>query len=151
MKKQRQAVLIDFIINNVVDTQEDIQKKLEAEGFKVTQATVSRDIKDLRISKAVDANGVYRYIYSEPKKQKGTDKKFIDIFYNSVIKIESAMNDVIVKCHPGTASAACAAIDEMFSDDVVGTLAGDDTILAITRNESDAKTLTEKLKKLLEQ
>ena len=123
MKKLRQKILIDFIKSNVVDTQDDIQKMLEEQGFKVTQATVSRDIKDLRIVKSIDANGVYRYIYNEPQKFKNLEKKFIDIFYHSVIKIDSALNDVVIKCHPGTASAACAAIDEIFSADVVGTLA----------------------------
>lgn len=150
MKKLRQKALIDFIKSNVVDTQDDIQKMLEEQGFSVTQATVSRDIKDLRIVKSVDANGVYRYIYNEPQKIQNLEKKFIDIFYHSVIKIDSAMNDVIIKCHPGTASAACAAIDEIFSDDVVGTLAGDDTILAITRSESDALYLVKKLHELLD-
>ena len=139
-----------FIKNNVVDTQDDIQKMLEEQGFSVTQATVSRDIKDLRIIKSVDANGVYRYIYNEPEKLPNLEKKFIDIFYHSVIKIDSAMNDVIIKCHPGTASAACAAIDEIFSKDVVGTLAGDDTILAITRSENDALYLVSKLHELLD-
>lgn len=150
MKKLRQKALVDFIKNNIVDTQDDIQKTLEEQGFKVTQATVSRDIKDLRIIKSVDANGVYRYIYNEPTRIQNFEKKFIDIFYHSVVKIESAMNDVIVKCHPGTASAACAAIDEIFSEDVVGTLAGDDTILAITRSESDAQYLVKKLHELLD-
>lgn len=150
MKKLRQKILIDFIKSNVVDTQDDIQKMLEEQGFKVTQATVSRDIKDLRIVKSIDANGVYRYIYNEPQKFKNLEKKFIDIFYHSVIKIDSALNDVVIKCHPGTASAACAAIDEIFSADVVGTLAGDDTILAITRSESDALYLVTKLHELLD-
>ena len=150
MKKLRQKALIDFIKSSVVDTQDDIQKMLEEQGFSVTQATVSWDIKDLRIVKSVDANGVYRYIYNEPQKIQNLEKKFIDIFYHSVIKIDSAMNDVIIKCHPGTASAACAAIDEIFSDDVVGTLAGDDTILAITRSESDALYLVKKLHELLD-
>ena len=150
MKKLRQKALVDFIKSNVVDTQDDIQKMLEEQGFSVTQATVSRDIKDLRIIKSVDGNGVYRYIYNEPQKIQNLEKKFIDIFYHSVIKIDSAMNDVIIKCHPGTASAACAAIDEIFSADVVGTLAGDDTILAITRSESDALYLVKKLHELLD-
>lgn len=150
MKKSRQKALVDFIKSNIVDTQDDIQKMLEELGFSVTQATVSRDIKDLRIVKSVDENGVYRYIYNEPQKSVNLEKKFIDIFYHSVVKIDSAMNDVVIKCHPGTASAACAAIDEIFSADVVGTLAGDDTILAITRSENDALNLVKKLHELLD-
>lgn len=150
MKKLRQKALVDFIKSNIVDTQDDIQRNLEEQGFKVTQATVSRDIKELRIIKSVDAEGVYRYIYNEPQNMRNLEKKFIDIFNHSVIKIQYAMNDVVVKCHPGTASAACAAIDDIFTDDVVGTLAGDDTILAITRSEADAELLVKKLQDLLD-
>ena len=149
MKKQRQNALIEYIKNNVVDKQEDIQKTLESMGFAVTQATVSRDIKDLRIVKAVDKNGIYRYIYNDPKVNVGMERKYIDIFINSVVNIESAMNDVVIKCHSGTASGACAAIDELYSDYVVGTLAGDDTVLAITRSEHQANMLVEKLNDLL--
>ena len=99
MKKQRQQALIDFIKSNVVDTQDDIQHSLEQQGFKVTQATVSRDIKELRIVKSVDANGIYRYIYNEPKKMKNLEKKFIDIFNHNFpilkLKIYYVTNDSI--------------------------------------------------------
>ena len=149
-KKERQTKLKSYILEHEFDTQNDLVDFLNQKGLNVTQATVSRDIKDLRIIKSVDENGVYRYIYNEPQKMVNLEKKFIDIFYHSVIKIDSAMNDVIIKCHPGTASAACAAIDEIFSADVVGTLAGDDTILAITRSESDALYLVKKLHELLD-
>ncbi len=149
MKKQRQQALIEFIQSTPVNTQEEIQAMLEHKGFKVTQATVSRDIKDLGIIKAVDSNNIYRYIYNQPKTQSNMNSKFVDIFVNSVINIESAMNDVVIKCHSGMASGACAAIDGMFTDDVVGTLAGDDTIFVITRSEEKAKHLVEKLYNLI--
>ena len=147
MKKQRQKVLIDFIQNNVVDTQDDIQKMLEASGFKVTQATVSRDIKDLRIVKAVDGKGVYRYIYNTPRNSDNMQKKYVDIFVNSVVGIDYAMNDIVIKCHPGMASGACAALDEIFGESLMGSLAG--TIFAITKSEKDAAELVLQLKDLL--
>lgn len=149
MKKQRQQALIEFIQSTPVNTQEEIQMMLERKGFKVTQATVSRDIKDLGIVKAFDKNEVYRYIYNQQKNPSNINGRFVDIFINSVVNIESAMNDVVIKCHAGTASGACAAIDCIFADDVVGTLAGDDTIFAITKSEEKAKELVEKLYKLI--
>lgn len=149
MKKQRQQALIEFIQSTPVNTQEEIQVMLERKGFKVTQATVSRDIKDLGIVKAFDKNEVYRYIYNQQKNPANINGRFVDIFINSVVNIESAMNDVVIKCHAGTASGACAAIDSIFADDVVGTLAGDDTIFAITKSEEKAKELVEKLNRLI--
>lgn len=149
MKKQRQQALIEFIQSTPVNTQEEIQMMLERKGFKVTQATVSRDIKDLGIVKAFDKNEVYRYIYNQQKNPANMNGRFVDIFINSVVNIESAMNDVVIKCHSGTASGACAAIDSIFSDDVVGTLAGDDTIFAITKSEEKARELVEKLNRLI--
>ncbi|MEG1887045.1 MAG: hypothetical protein RR177_02865 [Oscillospiraceae bacterium] len=149
MKKDRQKVIIDLITNNIIDTQEDLQDRLNKIGFKVTQATVSRDVKELRIVKALDDYGVYRYI-SNKKSGNDTEIRFMQIFANSVISIEYAINDVVIKCHSGMASGACAALDNLYSDMVVGTLAGDDTILAITRSEDYASQLCEKLLSIIE-
>ena len=149
MKKQRQKALLDIIENQVIDTQEDLQKALEAENFKVTQATVSRDIKELRIVKALDSEGRYRYVRGSGAKNGDVSSRYADIFSNSVTSIKSALNDVIIKCHTGAASGACAAIDMMFGDELLGTIAGDDTILAITEDAESAASLVEKLTKLL--
>ncbi len=149
MKKQRQKALLDIIENQVIDTQEDLQKALETENFKVTQATVSRDIKELRIVKALDSEGRYRYVRGGGAKNGDVSSRYADIFSNSVTSIKSALNDVIIKCHTGAASGACAAIDMMFGDELLGTIAGDDTILAITEDAESAAALVGKLTKLL--
>ncbi len=149
MKKHRQQAILGIIENQIIDTQEGLQEALIREGYNVTQATVSRDIKELRIVKSLDAGGVYRYMQGGSAKKDENNARFADIFSSSVISIESAMNDVIIKCHIGAASGAAAAIDNMFSQDMLGTLAGDDTILAITRDEKAAKELVQKLKSLL--
>jgi len=148
MKKERQQLTIDLITNNVIETQEDLQTALCESGCEVTQATVSRDIKELRIVKALDSAGRYRYILNQ-KSSSQSSVRFADIFSNSVISIDYAMNDVIIKCHSGMAPGACAALDNLYGSLVVGTLAGDDTILAITRNEEAAKTLTDRLVTLI--
>ncbi len=148
MKKQRQNKLIEFITEHAVETQEDLQKALCDAGFNVTQATVSRDIKELRIVKALDSTGKYRYTVANTATP-GKDVRYSEIFSNSVIKVDFAMNDVVIKCHAGMAQGACAALDNMFSDMVLGTLAGDDTILAITSSEKAAKALFEKLSEFI--
>lgn len=148
MKGNRQVAIINLIENSVIDTQERLQAELQKMGYSVTQATVSRDIKALNIVKALDNDGNYRYTVnrSQTNDNKG---RYTDIFKNSAVSIKSAMNDVIVKCYAGTASAACAAIDSLFSDMFVGTLAGDDTILIITADTDSALLLVEKLNEIL--
>lgn len=147
MKKKRQEKLLELISSRIIDTQEDMQSALRDCGFDVTQATVSRDIKELRIVKATDSQGRYRYI--SHRESSGGSIAYHDIFSSAVIKIESAMNDVVIKCHPGMASGACAALDNMKWDCIVGTLAGDDTILVITRNENAAYELVVSLKRIV--
>ncbi|MDD4698996.1 MAG: arginine repressor [Oscillospiraceae bacterium] len=144
MKKERQQLILELITKNVIETQEDLQETLCKSGSEVTQATISRDIKELKIVKALDSEGRYRYIFNQ-KYGSESSVRFVDIFSNSVISIDYAMNDVVIKCHSGMAPGACAALDNLYGSMVVGTLAGDDTILAITRNEEAAKTLTDRL------
>ena len=148
MKKNRQEKIIELINTNVIDTQEDLQKALNDLGFSVTQATVSRDIKELRIVKALDLNGVYRYTINQETSKK-TTIKYNEIFSHSVIQAQCAMNDVVIKCHPGMAQGACTALDSMFGNLMLGTLAGDDTILAITHSAEEAQILVRKIKEML--
>lgn len=148
MKKNRQEKIIELINTRVIDTQEDLQKALNDLGFSVTQATVSRDIKEMRIVKALDLNGVYRYTINQAAYKK-SEIKYNEIFANSVVQVQSAMNDVVIKCHAGMAQGACAALDSMFGNLTIGTLAGDDTVLAITHSEEDAQVLVRKIKALL--
>ncbi len=147
MKKERQQRILEIIAAQAIDTQEDLQEALRQSGFPVTQATVSRDMKELRLVKGADSNGRYRYIsQSNPDAQSAMYK---GVFANSVISVESAMNDVVIKCYAGTASGAAAALDHMKWSSVVGTISGDDTILAITRDETSAKMLETALLRLL--
>ncbi len=148
MKNSRQSALLNLIKNNVIDTQEKLQAELREMGFNVTQATISRDIKALNIIKGLDGEGNYRYRIHETTHSDSRDR-YTEIFKRSTLSIKSAMNDVIVKCYSGTASAACAAIDNLYSDMTVGTLAGDDTILIITADLQSAETLVNILNSIL--
>lgn len=148
MKKQRQRKILELISSRPIDTQEDLMRALQQSGFQVTQATVSRDIKELRIVKTLDSSGLYRYISNQPHAAE-SKVRYADIFASSVVHIDYAMNDVIIKCHSGMAPGACAALDAMKHEMVVGTLAGDDTILAVTRSEQSARELALLLSRLI--
>ncbi len=148
MKRRRHEAILNIIENNNVTTQEELLDFLKKGGFNVTQATVSRDIKELRLIKTMDKNNNYHYTAIA----NGTDNispKFADIFAHSVISIDYALNDVVIRCYTGMANAACMALDSMNWPDIVGTLAGDDTVFIITRNEESAEILTQKLNELI--
>lgn len=151
MKNKRQDALLKLIRDNIISTQEDLMNSLISMGYSVTQSTISRDIKELRIVKALDGTGNYRYISSFNNSSAVEEKsdKFIDIFANSVISIKYSMNDIVIKCYPGMASGACVAVDNIYKDMIIGSLAGDDTIFIITESEEMAAKLSEKLQKLL--
>lgn len=150
MKNKRQEVIIELIKNNILTTQDELQEALQSLGFKVTQSTVSRDIKELRIVKSQDGNGVYRYHIAGKNNDSVRDRNhFEEMFAKSCIDVVYSMNTVIVKCYAGMASSVCVALEHLFSDIILGSLAGDDTIFAITSGERDSVILTEKIKKLI--
>ncbi len=141
MKNNRHEAMLQLIKEKAVLTQEQLQSELLSKGFNVTQATVSRDIKSLGIIKAIDKNGNYRYTVNSAKSE-GNDR-YLEILKKSALSVRNAMNDVVIKCYSGTASAACTAIDTLYSDKFVGTLAGDDTIFVITESTEAAVEFTE--------
>ncbi len=147
MKKERQSKLLHLIEEFPIETQEELQQRLYDAGFDVTQATVSRDIKELRIVKMLDSNGVYRYAVNGGASSKSI--KYIDMFAHSAVSVAYSMNDVVIKCHPGMAQGACASLDMMKCENVLGTLAGDDTIFVITKTEKDAALLCEMLQEII--
>ncbi len=150
MKNKRQEKIKELIRDNVIATQDDLQVSLEALGFRVTQSTVSRDIKELRIVKAQDKNGVYRYLIASKANDAHRDRNHLEeMFAHACTEVVYSMNTVIVKCYAGMASSACVALEQLFSELILGSLAGDDTIFAITSGEADSILLTEKLKKLI--
>ena len=148
VKNNRQKEILKIINDTIVLTQEDLQNELLKLGYNVTQSTVSRDIKSLRLVKGHDSRGNYRYIAPE-KSTKHTDSHFQDMFAKSVKSIDYALNNVVIKCYAGMASSACVAIDNMFHDMMIGSLAGDDTIIIVTRSEQHSIALVEALNNIL--
>ncbi len=149
MKNKRQRQILNIISEKAVLTQEDLQVELLSLGFEVTQSTVSRDIKELRLIKSHDKDGNYRYISTDSGFLKRDNTHFADVFIKSVISVDYAVNNVVIKCHAGMASSACVALDEMFGDMMLGSLAGDDTIIIVTRSEHHSQILVDKINNIL--
>ena len=148
MKNKRQQVLVRLIKEQVITTQDELQEALQNLGFTVTQSTVSRDIKELRIIKSQDENGIYRYLVGGISENRAASH-YEEMFSRAAIDVLYSMNTVVIKCYPGMASSACVALDKLYSEVVLGSLAGDDTIFAITKSDHDSEILTRELKKLI--
>ena len=131
MKKTRHELILSYIKNNNVSRQEDIIKMLSDNGYNVTQATISRDIKELKIIKEHFGKNDIRYAVSEKIDNEDNYKM---IFTRSAISANAAMNIIVVKCYSGTANAACIALDSMNLPGLVGTIAGDDTIFVACKD-----------------
>jgi transcriptional regulator of arginine metabolism len=132
MKYARHAKIIELVDHNEIETQEELAHKLISEGFRVTQATVSRDIKELRLIKVLTKSGRYKYA-SIQQQDAGITDRFVKIFRDSLISIDAAGNIIVIKTLPGAAQAAGAALDALDLKEVVGSLAGDDTIFLVVR------------------
>lgn len=148
MKTRRHAKILELINTYHIDTQEELLKRLRDDGFDVTQATVSRDIKELRLVKILSNDGKYKYSTGK-ETTKDISSKFFSLFEDSALAVDNAMNIVVVKCLSGMAQAICAAMDSIHWSGVVGTLAGDDTILILCKEETVAVNMVEELKKLI--
>lgn len=144
MKKKRQEAILKLIKEFDIETQEDLLVRLREAGFNATQATISRDIKELGIVKSASQYGGYKYV-SAKSNGKENVKKFVSIFRESVTGVDYAGHTVVVKSYSGMANAACAAIDNMDFKGIVGTLAGDDNAFVLCRTEEIARYLCEEL------
>lgn len=149
MKNERREKILEIIATRPIETQEELILALKSSGFNVTQSTASRDIKQLGLIKILDGSGRYRYAKSIQHKEtnlpSADNKRLLDDFKRSAINVRYAMNNVVIKCYSGMAQGACVAFDSLFSDWVVGSIAGEDTIIVIVADEPSAAELTRKL------
>ena len=148
MKSQRQAKILEIIGQKDIETQEQLLAALEENGFRSTQATISRDIKDLRIVKELSDSGSYRYTVQQTESASFVSR-LNNIFHECVIKLDHAQNIVVIYTLPGLASAACSAVDSMDISYVVGTSAGDDTGLILMRDSDYAREFCEELRGII--
>ena len=149
MKSQRQAKIMEIISTRNVETQEQLLDALKQEGFNGTQATISRDIKELRIVKELTNLGTYRYTTTNGEISASFSARLNTIFRECVIGFDYAQNIIVIRTLPGLGSAAGAAIDAMNMSAVVGSLAGDDTVMVVMRDSNTAAAFCGEIKNLL--
>ena len=150
MKSKRQAEILRIIEDVDVETQDQLLSELKARGVTSTQATISRDIKELHLIKELTGYGTYKYAVSDRKTSMNIAGRLRTIFKEGVTSFDRAQNIVVLKTMPGLASAACAAIDGMEIGDLVGSLAGDDTAILIMRDSEKAEAFCDEIHKMLQ-
>ncbi len=148
MKNERQEKIIEIITRQAVETQEELAGALKAAGFVVTQATVSRDIKQLGLIKAAGESGRGRYVLNRAGSAALGDR-YTRVFRDGVVSMDLAMNILVIKTVSGMAMAVAAALDAMHIESIVGTIAGDDTIMCAIRTVRDAQSVLLELKEIL--
>lgn len=147
MKIKRHSKIIELINTYDIETQEELAQRLEESGFVVTQATVSRDIRDLKLSKVVYGDGKQKY--SLMPKQDGISEKYVRILKEAFISMDMAQNILVLKTVSGMAMAVAAALDSLQMNEIVGCIAGDDTIMAAIRSADDTVVVMERIRKLI--
>lgn len=149
MKTNRQSKIIEIIQKNEVETQDELSALLEKDGFRVTQATVSRDIRELKLTKIPTAGGKQKYavITDAPE---NLSKKYERVLREGFLSMDMAQNILVIKTVSGMASAVCAAIDAMKMREIVGSIAGDDTIMCAIRTVDDTYAVMKKIRRIVE-
>lgn len=150
MKSNRQKKILELISEKSIETQEQLLQELLDSGYKSTQATVSRDIKELRIVKTLDGLGSYRYSVSHKRENEKFDNRFRVIFRECVTSINYAQNIVVIKTMPGLGAAAGANIDALHMPSVIGSLSGDDTTLVVMRDTESAMDFCDEIRKMIQ-
>lgn len=148
MKSARQTAILSLIEQQDIRTQEELAQKLKDRGISVTQATVSRDIKELRLLKVLSSAGGYKYATAD-QAEHGISERFVRMFVDSVISIAYSGNIVVIKTLAGSANVAGEAIDGMRWPEILGTLSGDNTIMVVVRSEADAPQIVERFHEII--
>ena len=149
MKTKRQAKMLELIKRNDIETQEELSDYLEREGYQVTQATVSRDIRELKLTKVAMSNGRQKYVALQ-ETDENLSQKSVRVFHDGFVSMDMAQNILVIKTVSGMAMAVAAALDAMHMHEIVGCIAGDDTIMCAIRSVDDTVAVMNRLKKLVE-
>ena len=150
MKKGRQEKILELVTNYEIETQDELIEFLEQEGYYVTQATISRDIRDLDLVKVAMPDGAYKYMVSHvTKKGKGDVQLLAHSVVDTVVSVNCAQNIIVLKTTPGMAQAVGLTIDKISDADILGCVAGDDTIIIVTVDEQSSAEIAEKFKELI--
>lgn len=148
MKSARQIAILDIINEHPIETQEELADALRSHGFQVTQATVSRDIKELRLVKSLSPDGSYRYATSE-KNESSLNERLIRMFSETVLSIDHAYNQIVIKTLSATASIAAETLDSLQWPEILGTIAGENTILMIIRSVEEVPAVVDRINAMI--
>ena len=148
MKSQRQNAILRIISNNDIETQEDLMDLLKEAGYDVTQATISRDIRELKLTKIANDHGGQKYSVMHQNNNTDISDKYIRIFHDALVSVDTAQNILVLKTVAGMAMAVAAAVDSMHFEGVVGCIAGDDTIFCAVRTVEETFKVADKIRKL---
>lgn len=149
MKSKRQDKILELITEFEIETQEELIFYLNKYGFETTQATISRDIRELKLTKIIGSTGNYRYATHDRVANSAPAPKFTGVLVDSIIKVTYANNIIVLKTFPGLANAIGSGIDAIHSPEILGCVAGDDTVIIVLTSEDAAKNVSEKLKQMM--
>ena len=147
MKNSRQKKILELIEKYSIDTQEELLSRLRDAGYAATQATISREIRDLKLVKAMTGVGVYKYI--RPTKQETPVPRFNSALAESVIHVDAAGNLIVIRTYPGMAQPVASCVDAIGHDEVLGCVGGDDTVLVVIRDAQKADEMCDKIRQML--
>ena len=148
MKSERQNRILELVAKYEIETQEEMMERLRKEGYQVTQATVSRDLKELKLSKALTARGTYRYCVSAGRNHTG-NVRLNNAMADSIVGVNYSMNNVVIKTYPGLAQAVASSVDSLNMHNILGCVAGDDTIILVTTDEVSSIEISTKIRELM--
>ncbi len=148
MKTVRQVAILDIIGKKDIETQEELAEELKKQGIVVTQATVSRDIKELRLLKVLSSNGAYKYATAD-RAEHGLSDRFIRMFTESVLSMAHSGNMIVIKTLSGSANVAAEAVDNLHWPEILGTLAGDNTIFLVIRNLEEVEIVLKRMQEMM--
>lgn len=148
MKGKRHAKVVELVNKHNIETQEELAERLNEEGFQVTQATVSRDIRDLKLTKVSVNGGKQKYVVLKPEED-GMNEKYVRVLCDGYLSMDMAQNILVIKTVSGMAMAVAVAVDAMKWHEVVGCIAGDDTIMCAIRTVEDTKSVMDKIRKIV--
>ncbi len=147
MKKTRQSKIVEIINTHDVETQDDLIMHLREQGLNVTQATISRDIRELKLTKISSGTGAYKYV--QPKEEKIVDTRISRTLTDSITHVDCALNQIVLKTYPGMAGAVAVSVDSINKSEILGCVAGDDTIIVVCRTPESAQAIAENIKHLI--
>ena len=148
MKSERQNRILELVAKYEIETQEEMIERLRKEGYHVTQATVSRDLKELKLSKALTARGTYRYSVGTNRNHTGS-VRLNNAMVDSIVSVNYSMNNVVIKTYPGMAQAVASSVDSLNMHNVLGCVAGDDTIILVTTDAESSIEISTKIRELM--